>query len=71
MAVLHPWLRSIWPRSIGNQCLLTLLLGGLLGLLWPQAAHALEPLGRAFLQISQIVVMPFLICELVVGFGPT
>jgi Na+/H+-dicarboxylate symporter/ABC-type amino acid transport substrate-binding protein len=58
-----------WPRSIGNQCLLMLLLGGLVGLLSPQAAQALQPLARVFLQISQIVVMPFLICELVVGFG--
>ena len=63
------WLRSVWPRSIGNQCLLMLVLGGMLGLVWPQAAQALQPLARVFLQISQIVVMPFLICELVVGFG--
>lgn len=63
------WLRSVWPRSIGNQCLLMLVLGGVLGLVWPQAAQALQPLARVFLQISQIVVMPFLICELVVGFG--
>jgi proton glutamate symport protein len=62
-------LGSLWPRSIGNQCLLMLPLGLLVGLLWPQAAPALEPLGRLFLQASQIVVMPFLICELVVGFG--
>jgi len=62
-------LRSFWPRSIGNQCLLMLPLGVLLGLLWPQQALLLKPLGKAFLQASQIVVMPFLICELVVGFG--
>ena len=44
-------------------------LGLALGLLWPGAALALQPLARLFLQASQIVVMPFLICELVVGFG--
>jgi proton glutamate symport protein len=58
-----------WPRSIGNQCLLMLPLGVLVGVVWPQAAQGLQPVGRAFLQASQIVVMPFLICELVVGFG--
>jgi proton glutamate symport protein len=44
-------------------------LGVLVGAVWPQAAQGLQPLGRAFVQASQIVVMPFLICELVVGFG--
>lgn len=44
-------------------------LGLLVGLLWPQQALWLRPLGKVFLQASQIVVMPFLICELVVGFG--
>lgn len=60
---------SLWPRSIGNQCLLMLPLGLMVGLLWPEAAEMLKPVGRVFLQASQIVVMPFLICELVVGFG--
>jgi proton glutamate symport protein len=59
----------LWPRSIGNQCLLMLPLGLLIGLCSPQAAGLLQPVGRVFLQASQIVVMPFLICELVVGFG--
>ena len=59
---------SLWPRSIGNQCLLMLPLGLMVGLLWPEAAEMLKPVGRVFLQASQIVVMPFLICELVVGF---
>lgn len=63
-----PWLR-LWPRSLGNQCLLMLPLGLALGLLWPGAALSLQPLAQLFLQASQIVVMPFLICELVVGFG--
>ena len=59
----------LWPRSIGNQCLLMLPLGLVIGLLWPQQALLLRPLGQVFLQASQIVVMPFLICELIVGFG--
>ena len=46
-----------------------LALGMTFGLLWPGATGALRPLARVFLQASQIVVMPFLICELVVGFG--
>ena len=41
----------------------------LVGWLLPQHVAVLKPLAKVFLQASQIVVMPFLICELVVGFG--
>jgi proton glutamate symport protein len=62
-------LLGLWPQQIGNQCLLMLTAGVLVGLLMPAQAGWLTPLGTAFLQASQVVVMPFLICELVVGFG--
>ncbi|MEB3234464.1 MAG: cation:dicarboxylase symporter family transporter [Cyanobacteriota bacterium] len=62
-------LPRLWPQQIGNQCLVMLAAGALLGWLAPGQVHWLQPLARAFLQASQIVVMPFLICELVVGFG--
>lgn len=58
-----------WPRGIGNQCLLMLVVGALLGTLAPDATAALQPLATLFLQVSQVVVMPYLICELIVGFG--
>lgn len=64
-----PRLLALWPRQIGNQCLLMLAVGALLGWLAPGQTHWLEPLATVFLQASQIVVMPFLICELIVGFG--
>lgn len=67
--VIARFLLAIWPRSIGNQCLLMLPLGLIVGWLFPQQAVWLKPLAKVFLQASQIVVMPFLICELVVGFG--
>ncbi len=62
-------LLALWPRQIGNQCLLMLAAGALLGWLLPGQTHWLQPLATIFLQASQIVVMPFLICELIVGFG--
>lgn len=62
-------LLALWPSQIGNQCLLMLAVGALLGWLVPGQTHWLEPLATIFLQASQIVVMPFLICELIVGFG--
>lgn len=62
-------LLRLWPRQIGNQCLLMLAAGLLFGLVAPAQTSWLEPLATVFLQASQIVVMPFLICELIVGFG--
>ncbi|MBD1193104.1 cation:dicarboxylase symporter family transporter [Vulcanococcus sp. Clear-D1] len=65
------WTRllALWPKQIGNQCLLMLLAGTAFGLLAPSQTGWLTPVGTVFLQASQIVVMPFLICELIVGFG--
>lgn len=59
----------IWPKPIGQQCLLMLVLGLALGLLLPDRTGWLAPLASLFLQASQIVVMPYLICELLLGFG--
>lgn len=67
----HPCQRllGLWPKQIGNQCLVLLVLGAIFGLLAPAQTRWLTPVGTVFLQASQVVVMPFLICELIVGFG--
>lgn len=44
-------------------------LGLLFGWLFPAHVEWLNPIAKVFLRSSQIVVMPFLICELIVGFG--
>ncbi|MEY3758049.1 MAG: hypothetical protein RLZZ263_1203 [Cyanobacteriota bacterium] len=62
-------IRLLWPRQIGNQCLLMLAAGTLFGLVAPRQTELLSPVATIFLQASQIVVMPFLIMELIVGFG--
>ena len=69
LASFQRFLLALWPRSIGNQCLLMMQLGLLVRWLWPQHVAVLKPLAKVFLQASKKVVMPFLICELVVGFG--
>jgi Na+/H+-dicarboxylate symporter len=53
---------KLWPRQIGNQCLLMLAAGTVLGLVAPELTGWLKPLATLFLQASQIVVMPYLIC---------
>ena len=65
------WLPS-WPglpRSIGSQCLLGLLIGILLAARLPQLNPLLQPVGQIFLRASQIVVMPYLLCELLGALG--
>ncbi|MFM7314773.1 MAG: cation:dicarboxylate symporter family transporter, partial [Cyanobium sp.] len=57
------------PRSIGSQCLLALLIGILLAWRLPGLTPWLQPLGQIFLRASQIVVMPYLLCELVGALG--
>lgn len=61
------WLRP--PRSIGSQCLLALGLGLLLAWQLPFVTPWLQPLGQIFLRASQIVVMPYLLCELMGALG--
>jgi Na+/H+-dicarboxylate symporter/ABC-type amino acid transport substrate-binding protein len=62
-------LRLPLPRTIGSQCLLALVVGMLLAYRLPQLNPVLEPLGQIFLRASQIVVMPYLLCELLGALG--
>ena len=57
------------PRSIGSQCLVAMVLGVLLAYQLPLPIPVLQPLGQIFLRASQIVVMPYLLCELVGALG--
>jgi Na+/H+-dicarboxylate symporter len=56
-------------RHLGNQCLAALVIGTLVGRLAPGIGDSLKPLADLFLQTSQVVVMPFIICELVGALG--
>ncbi|MEY2645507.1 MAG: C4-dicarboxylate transport protein [Cyanobacteriota bacterium] len=62
-------LLALLPSSIGAQCVLGLLLGVAVSVALGSKAAVLTPLGQIFLRSSQIAVMPYLICELVVSLG--
>ncbi len=47
-------MRRLWPRRIGNQCLLMLAAGVMIGRLGPAAVEPLDPLATLFLQVSQV-----------------
>jgi proton glutamate symport protein len=59
----------LWPRSLGMRCLLATVLGVVLGRLLPASVPWLAPLGVMGLQASQLVVMPYLVCEVLHSLG--
>ena len=59
----------LWPRSLGMRCLLATVLGVVLGRLLPAAVPWVAPLGVMGLQASQLVVMPYLVCEVLHALG--
>ncbi len=62
-------LQLLWPRSLGRRCLQAIVLGVLLGRLLPASVPWLAPLGVIGLQASQLVVMPYLVCEVLHALG--
>lgn len=59
----------LWPRSLGLRCLVAILLGVALGSLLPAVVPWLAPLRVVGLQASQLVVMPYLVCEVLHALG--
>jgi len=61
--------RLLWPPDLGQRCLLAIVMGVLLGQLLPGSVAWLAPLGAIGLQASQLVVMPYLVCEVLHALG--
>ena len=58
------------PRiSLANQVLIGLLLGLAAGIFFGEMAAFLEVVGRAFVMLLQITVIPYVAVSLVVGLG--
>ncbi|MCK7625717.1 cation:dicarboxylase symporter family transporter [Streptomyces sp. RS10V-4] len=53
--------------SLFAQVLLALLLGVLVGRLWPQAGTSLQPLGDGFVRLIKAVISPLVFCVVVAG----
>ncbi|MFE7284110.1 cation:dicarboxylate symporter family transporter [Streptomyces noursei] len=54
-------------KSLFVQVLLALLLGVLVGRLWPQAGSSLQPLGDGFVRLIKAVIAPLVFCVVVAG----
>ena len=56
-----------WLKSLYVQVLLGIVLGVLVGYLWPQFGTSLKPLGDAFVKLIRMVVAPVIFCTVALG----
>ncbi|EWS53674.1 Aerobic C4-dicarboxylate transport protein [Methylibium sp. T29] len=56
-------------RSLFGQVVLALVLGVLLGLLWPETAVKLKPLGDAFIKLIKMIIPVLVFCVVVHGIA--
>src|ERR1700684_1315636 len=58
-----------WYKHLSVQILFAMLLGGIVGYLWPQSAEALKPLGDLFIRLVRMLVAPIIFCTVVHGIA--
>ena len=56
-------------QDLTIQILLAMLLGSLVGYLWPQSADSLRPLGDLFIRLVRMIVAPIIFCTVVHGIA--
>ncbi|WP_454119345.1 cation:dicarboxylate symporter family transporter [Microbacterium lacticum] len=49
--------------------ILAVVLGAVVGLVWPSFAEGLEPLGKTFVNLIKMMIAPIIFCTIVVGVG--
>lgn len=57
--------------TLTHQILLGLVLGCLIGLLWPSAATSLKPISQLFLRMIKMILGPLLVTTLIAGIAGT
>jgi aerobic C4-dicarboxylate transport protein len=61
--------RRPWYKDLSIQVLLGMLLGGLVGYIWPQSADSLKSFGDLFIKIIRMLVAPIIFCTVVHGIA--
>jgi len=56
-------------KDLSLQILAAMLLGSLVGYLWPQSAESLRPLGDLFIRLVRMIVAPIIFCTVVHGIA--
>ena len=60
-------LHTRFTRSLFGQVLIALVIGTILGLLAPEFAAKLKPLGDAFIKLIKMLIGPIVFCVVVAG----
>ncbi len=56
-------------KDLSLQILVAMILGALVGYLWPQSADSLRPLGDLFIRLVRMIVAPIIFCTVVHGIA--
>jgi len=56
-------------KDLSLQILVAMLLGSLVGYVWPQSADSLRPLGDLFIRLVSMIVAPIIFCTVVHGIA--
>src|SRR5262245_66241488 len=56
-------------KDLSVQILAAMVLGSLVGYLWPQSAESLRPLGDLFIRLVRMIVAPIIFCTVVHGIA--
>jgi aerobic C4-dicarboxylate transport protein len=56
-------------KDLSVQVLVAMVLGSLVGYLWPQSADSLRPLGDLFIRLVRMIVAPIIFCTVVHGIA--
>ncbi|MDO8381999.1 MAG: cation:dicarboxylase symporter family transporter [Microbacterium sp.] len=60
------WDRHTW---LYVAVIIAVVLGASIGLIWPEFAVALEPIGKGFVSLIKMMIAPIIFCTIVVGVG--
>jgi len=58
-----------WYKHLSVQILLAMILGVMVGHVWPERADALKPLGDLFIKLVRMLVAPIIFCTVVHGIA--
>ena len=58
-----------WYKHLSVQILLALVLGAIVGYVWPTSAETLKPLGDLFIKLVRMLVGPIIFCTIVHGIA--
>jgi aerobic C4-dicarboxylate transport protein len=58
-----------WYKHLSVQILLGMILGAIVGHLWPERADSLKPLGDLFIKLVRMLVAPIIFCTVVHGIA--